>query len=163
MKITEILSRVKWGAVIVVLIAILILAVVYMKFNPFEGVSQLKSPVYKGSEDIKIRSGAIPSTISIDGKSTIWVEVKNTGEKEHNVLINLTTYDEKLKFLESDSGNIKESIRIGPMESRRLEFKVKLFDVRYGGDYGIDITVKSNRDFEPIKDVVFLRVSSLRE
>lgn len=162
MGIRETLSRIKWGAVIVVLIAILILAAVYMKFNPFENISPLKPPVYKGSEDLRIRSGANPDTISTDGKSTIWVEIKNTGEKKHNVLINLTTYDEKLKFLESDSRNINESITVGPMESRKLEFKVKLFEVKYGGDYGIDITVKSDKNLELIEDVVFLHVTSLK-
>ncbi len=163
MAITETLSRIKWGAVAVVIIAIIIILAVYTKFNPFSGITTTLNPVYKGTEDLKMRSGANPDTIGIDEKSTIWVEIKNTGEKEHNVLINLTTYDEKIRFLRSDSRSINESIKIGPLESRKLEFKVKLFDVKYGGNYGIDITVKSDKNFESIKDVVFLHVTSPKE
>lgn len=163
MKITETLSRIKWSAVVAALIVVMIIAIIYANFNPFGYVSLIQSQAYKGSGDLKIRSGANPDTIKIEGKSTIWVEIKNTGEKNHNVLVNLTTYDEKLKFLNSYSGNITERVSIGPMESRKLEFTVKLFEVKYGGDYGIDITVNSDKNLESINDMVFLHVTSLKE
>ncbi len=162
MAITETLSRIKWGAVAVVIIAIIIILAVYTKFNPFSGITTTLNPVYKGTDALKIRSWVSPDKINLNGRSTAWVDIKNTGEKELSVFVKLKTYDEKLKFIpedEKETQTINKTMEIGPGESRKLDFKIKLFDAIYGGDYRIDIIANYGKEFEPVEDSVYLHVS----
>jgi len=147
----SIISRVRWNVVLGIIAAILIVAlfaVVLVTMKPL-GSSQ------KCKKDICISSRADPSTINLRDESTIWVEVKNSGPDELRIDINLETYDPKLTFISNSNQTVYKEIKIGPGESRKLDFPARI-NAMYGGDYRID--VKVSYSFGQIEDKVTLNV-----
>ncbi|MEM2918603.1 MAG: hypothetical protein QXY62_03800 [Candidatus Altiarchaeota archaeon] len=143
----SIIKRIKWKSVALVIFLVAIAFLIILGFNPFLS--------YKGSGEIKIRSWAEPNKVSLDGKSTIWVEVKNQGSENKRVFISLKSYDPVIKFFETNSQEENKTIFIGKGESRKLDFKIQI-SASYAGDYGVSI--KAKYDKETIEDEVYISV-----
>ena len=145
----DIISRIRWKSVMVVLLVIVIIAIAFSSVNLF-------SSGYMGKKDIKIRTWLDPSTVDLNGKSIVWSEVKNTGQEDVWILLNLDTDDPALLFKDTENQSTSEFIKLGPGESRKLDFKIELVYASYSGDYGINILLKY--DEEEIKDKIYLKV-----
>ena len=147
----SIISRVRWNVVLGIIVTILIVvlfAVVLVTMKPLESGQKCK-------KDICISSRADPSTINLRDESTVWVEVKNSGPDELRIDVNLETYDPKLTFISNSNQTVYKEIKIGPGESRKLDFPARI-NAMYGGDYRIDVTVSYS--FGQIEDKVTLNV-----
>ncbi len=155
MKLNELLARIKWQSVIVLLAVIVVLAAVFWGALDLKPVN-LFAPSYKEGGDVQVRSWADPSSVALRGTSTARVEVKNIGKESSNVLIRLETYDPSLLFDDTGSQKANESISLGPGESRALGFKLR-FNATYGGTYVVKVVVSpggENIDDEINFDVV---------
>lgn len=142
-----IIKRIKWKSVALVIFLIAILFFIILGLNPFL--------TYRGAGEIKIRSWAEPNKVPLNGKSTIWVEVKNHGSENKKVFVFLKSYDPVVKFSKTDSQYSNETIVLGKGESRKLDFNVEI-SASYVGDYGISI--KAKYDKEIIDDEVYISV-----
>lgn len=145
----NIISRIKWKSVLgLISVVVLILLILW-------ALPVLFAPGYKGSGDIQIRSWIEPDRVDLKGKSTVWIEIRNTGDENVEIGVNLRTYDKNLIFEETGNQGINESIKLGPGESRELDFNMNV-NAPYGGKYGIKILVSHKR--ETIEDEEFLNV-----
>lgn len=145
----NLLKRIKWKSVSLVIILLLVVFFIVLGFNPL-GMD------YKGKGDIKIKSWLEPGRVDLEDESTVWVEIKNTGKKSQDVIVSLKTYDPDVKFLD-DTQEKTASRNLGPGESRELDFKVNI-KATDGGKYGISI--KAEYEHEIIRDEVYLSVVS---
>jgi len=150
-QIKNIISRIRWNVVLGILSAILLIllaSLAFIYFKPLESG-------YKCKKDVCISSRADPSTVGLRDESTIWVDIRNDGPDELKIEVSLETYDPKLTFVRNGNQTIQKEIRIGPDESRKLDFPVRL-NAMYGGDYRIDIKV--DYAYGRIEDKVTLKV-----
>ncbi len=150
-QIKSIITRIRWDVVFGILSAILIvllLAVVFIFIRPLEAG-------YKGNDEIRIRSWADPSAIKLNDKSTVWIDIRNTGLDTLTVYVVLRSHDPNLIFADTDNQTINKKIVIGPRESRQPKFPVKI-NTELSGDYGIEITV--SYAYDQIEDEVILNV-----
>jgi hypothetical protein len=153
-KLNEILARIKWKPVAVLVIVLAVLFVVLfgslgnMSFNLF-------SPTYKEGGDIRERSWADPGRVDLKGTSFARVDVKNVGTEASNIRVRLETYNPSLFFIDTESQKANETVSLGPGESRQLGFKLK-FNATYGGRYGVKVTVSPGG--ENIEDEIFFDV-----
>ncbi|HDI73327.1 MAG TPA: hypothetical protein ENF58_04265 [Candidatus Altiarchaeales archaeon] len=145
----NIISRIKWKSVFGLISVVVLILLILWAFPA------LFAPRYKGSGDVQIKSWVEPSKVDLKGKSTVWIEIRNTGDENVEVDVNLRTYDKNLIFEETGNQGINESRILGPRESRKLDFKVNV-DAPDSGKYGIKILVSHKR--ETIEDEVFLNV-----
>jgi hypothetical protein len=153
-KLNELLARIKWQSVIVLLAAIVVLAAIFWGALDLKPVT-LFAPTYKEGGNVQVRSWADPGRVELRGTSTARVEVKNIGKESNNVLIRLETYNPSLLFDETGSQKANESISLGPGESRELGFKLR-FNATYGGKYGVKVTVSPGG--ENIDDEIYFDV-----
>ncbi len=154
MKLNELLARVKWKSVILLLAALAVLGAVFWGALDLKPIT-LFTPSYKEGGDIQVRSWADPGRVELRGSSTARVEVKNTGKESNNVLVRLETYNPSLVFDETGAQKANESLSLGPGESRALGFKIK-FNATYGGKYGVKVTVSPGG--ENIDDEIYFDV-----
>ena len=147
----SVISRIRWNVVLAIIATIsivVLIAVVLVTIKPLDSGQNCK-------KDICISSRADPSTINLRDESTVWIEVKNSGPDELRIDVNLETYDPKLTFISNGNQTVYKEIKIGPGESRKLDFPVRI-KAMYGGDYRIDVTVSYS--FGQIEDKVTLNV-----
>jgi hypothetical protein len=153
-KPNELLARIKWKPVAILLLVLAVLFVVLfgslgnMSFNLF-------SPSYKEGGDIRVRSWADPARVDLRGSASARVEVKNVGKEASNIRLRLETYNPGLFFMDTESQKANESVSLGPGESRELGFKLR-FNATYGGRYGVKVTVSPGG--ENIEDEIFFDV-----
>jgi hypothetical protein len=153
-KLNELLARVKWKPVILLLVLVAVLVAVFWGALDLKPVT-LFAPSYKEGGDIQVRSWADPGRVDLRGTSTARVEVKNVGKESTNVWIRLETYNPGLLFDETGGQKANESLSLGPGESRALGFKIK-FNATYGGKYGVKVTVSPGG--ENIDDEIYFDV-----
>jgi hypothetical protein len=157
-KLNELLARIKWKPVAILLFVLAVLFVVLfgslgnMSFNLF-------SPSYKEGGDIRVRSWADPARVDLRGTATARVDVKNVGKEASNIRVRLETYNPSLLFMDTVSQKANESISLGPGESRELGFKLR-FNATYGGRYGVKVTVSPGG--ENIEDEIFFDVTEIK-
>lgn len=144
----NIIKRVKWRSVGIVILAAFLLFLVFIGFNPFIS--------YKGSGDIKIKSWADPGSVGLSDKSTIWIEVMNRGEEKKWIFLSLKSYSPVITFLENNGQEANETMSLGRGESRRIDFKVQV-SAEYGGNYGVEVDARYDR--EQIDDEVYIGVN----
>ena len=146
----NIISRIRWKSVIILIVAILVIAIAFSSINLFPSG-------YKGTDDIRVRTWLDPSTINLKGESIVWIEVMNTGKDDIWIRLGLNTDDPALLFRNTGRQNTTEVVKLGPGESRKLDFKVRLDGALYGGNYGINILLEY--EDEEIEDKIYLRVT----
>jgi hypothetical protein len=157
-KLNELLARIKWKPVAILLVVLAVLFVFLfgslgsMSFNLF-------APSYKEGGDIRVRSWADPSRVDLKGTANARVDVKNVGKEASNIRVRLETYNPSLLFMDTVSQKANESISLGPGESRELGFKLR-FNATYGGRYGVKVTVSPGG--ENIEDEIFFDVAEIK-
>ncbi len=139
----SVLSKIRWRSVAIV-VGLLIVVAVLFKSLPTS---------YKTGEDISIRSWADPDKVELNGKTTIWVEVKNVGENEINVTLNVSAYSSSLVFSDPQV----ETVSLGPGEQRNVDFRARLEEAKYGGDYRIDINAYKDKT-SGVTDTIYITV-----
>jgi len=150
-QLKNIISRIRWNVVLGILsiiLLILLFAVVFITLKPLE-------PGYKCKKDVCIRSSADPGRIGLRDESTIWIDIRNNGPDQLKIDIDLEIYDPKLTFVRNGNQTIQKEVKIGPSESRELDFPVRVNAI-HGGDYRIDIEVEYA--YGRIEDKVILNV-----
>jgi len=142
------ISRIRWGMVFGILFLITLTVLVLNVFNPF-------SPPYTCSGDVCMRAWLEPSNVGLSGESTIWVEIKSSGKMTKPMHVSLRTSSRNLWFSENSNRTLTKDIALGPGESRKLDFDLRV-DTEYGGEYVIDIELRFGT--KKIDDRVYLRV-----
>lgn len=148
----DLISRIKWNAVfgvIALILLILLIVVVFIAFNPL-------APRYRGTDDVQIRSWAEPGSTDLKGKSTIYVDIKNSGDENIRVNITLSSRTDKLWFADTGKQQTTRIITLGRGESRKPEFEVRA-NATDSGTYGIDIKV--SYDYRSVEDEVYLKLA----
>ena len=157
MKLNELLARIKWQSVIVLLIAIVVLGAIFWGALDLKPVT-LFAPTYKEGGDIQERSWADPGRVDLRGSSTARVEVKNIGKEPTNIRIflePLDPYSSSFTFDDTGSQKTNRSLSLGPGESKDLGFKIR-FNATDVGKYGLKVTVSPGG--ENIDDEIYFDV-----
>ncbi len=144
----NIIKRIKWKSVLTFLVVVIAVILILIGFNPFLS--------YKGAGDVKIKSWADPNRINLQGTSTIWIDVKNQGNENKNVLVVLKSYDPTIKFSDTNSQEENKTVFIGKGGSKKIDFGIQV-SADYSGDYGIKIT--ATYDKGTVDDEVYISVT----
>lgn len=148
----DFIARIKWKSVFLLVFTVIAVLLLFWGLLNLTPLAQ----EYKGAGDVLARSWMDPPSVSLKGRSTAWVEVRNTGPENRDVFVLLKTYDRSMVFKDSMRQEINESVELGPGESRKLGFELAL-NATYGGSYGVKVIVSLPGD--SIEDEVFLEVS----
>lgn len=153
MKALELLARIKWAPVIILVLVLIIFY--FLIFSPGPKMGSPFSPGYKSVGDIQMRAWADPGTVTFTGESKAKVEVKNGGTNSANIRIKLTAYDSNMSFTETGNQEVSASFGLGPKESREVPFSID-FNATYPGRYTVKVTVSPGG--ENIVDEIFFDV-----
>jgi len=138
----EVSSRIKWKSVLAVLI---VLAIVLLVFRNIPSGYTVK-------DDVGLKAYANPDTIKLDGRTSLEIEIKNTGqERGIETLVSANAYDQNIIFTNTSSTSVELSVKIGPKEVRKLSFEIQLSPGALEGTYCIDVTVKPEGRIEGVK------------
>ncbi|MCX6694961.1 MAG: hypothetical protein NTU61_01530 [Candidatus Altiarchaeota archaeon] len=150
LEIKELLSRIKWRNVLIVLILFAIVA--YLIWS-------LPSS-FKVKDNIGLKVSVDPDTIGIGERSKITVEIKNMyPQSEVTVVLNAFTYDDNLVFMESSGKEFNTSdIKIGPSETREVSFTLEARKDALPGNYRVDAKVREKERPVGVEDTVFIKV-----
>jgi len=148
----DIISRIRWKSVILVLVLIIVVVLLF-KSLPFQP---------KVRDNVGISLSADPDTIPPGGKSTIDVEVTNLHSTDTlNMVVSVKTHDEKLVF-SNNNMTIFQEVSVGPKETRKLKFNVRLLSGALEGKYSIDASAREKSSIVGVEDTIYLNVESER-
>jgi hypothetical protein len=145
----EVGSRIRWKSVLAVIFALLIVILVFRSIPSG----------YSVKDDIGLKAYADPDSIRMDDTTKLRIEVKNTGsDKEIEAVVVARAYDELLVFENTSSTVVEASLKVGPKETRRLTFEMKVLPGANEGTYRVDVSAKPVNKIEGVKEPVFINV-----
>ncbi len=130
---------------------VIVLAILIIMFSgmvPF-------APRYIGDGDVVMRSWVEPQTVKLKDGSTAWVEIKNTGNRNIDVIVYAAAKSSDLVFMDSGGQVANQTVQIGAGESRNIPFEIQI-KADYEGSYGVSITVVYDKTL--LRDELFLNV-----
>jgi len=147
-SVKSIISRIRWNVVIPMIVFILLLIISLWIFNPF-------AQHYKCTDGICVKIHADPPKVLLQDESTIWVEIKNVGNSNKKLMVNMNSDDPSVIFTETGKQSCSDQIELAPGNSRNLDFSV-VINAEYAGEYGIGSSVIF--DDQKIEEKIFLNV-----
>lgn len=96
-----------------------------------------------------------PPRVSLQGKSTLWVEIKNVGNSNKKLIVNVSSDDPNVIFSETGKQTCSDQIELAPGNSRNLDFSI-VVNAEYAGEYGIGASVIFSD--QKIDEKIFLNV-----
>ena len=148
----SLLKRIRWGAVFG-LLALIELMIIIVLLMPHLGDG------CGADKDICIlRSWVEPSKINTGDESTLFVEVKNVGDKD--ITVNVSVKSRKgVVFINSalETNDSKGYSSIAPGGTRILDFRIKAADDAHEGRYLFDIEVKEGS--AAVKDTAYITIA----
>ena len=148
--VSNILSRIKWRNVFVVLI---LLGVVFfvVKFLPLN---------YKVKDNIGLKASVSPDRLNVGERAKVSVEIKNMyPSSDATVVLSASTYDKNLLFMETSTQNFQSGdIKVGPSETREVSFTVEARKEALAGNYRVDVKVAEKGSSAGAEDTLFLKV-----
>lgn len=146
----DLLSRIKWVPVVGVLLLVILVSAAVLII--------IFSSGYNVKDNIGLVASVEPDTIGVGERASVKVDVKNMNEHDDvDVVVSVKTYSDKLVSYETPN---ETSINIGPTESRKLEFKLRLLSGALEGEYRIDVKAREKDLLDGVEDTIYLKVEA---
>jgi uncharacterized membrane protein len=130
-RLRSLLSRVRWGSVIAVILLVIAVAIIYSKIPSG----------YNIGGNIGLSASVMETSVSPGSDIVLSLELKNMDSvKAMDIQVSGTTYHELLIFDETYTKSyVSQIISIGPQETRKFSIKLRSQQGIIPGQYAIDL------------------------